>query len=152
VAVLPDGRVVTSGRDRRVLIWDPARPGTDPDELGRHDGCGEAVAVLPDGRVVSSGRDRRVLIWDPARPGTDPAELGQHDGNVAAMAVLPDGRIVTSGRDRRVLIWDPVRVGAPVIQLSFSAIILAAASPGTRGCSLAIAHEGGGLSLWTATA
>ena len=37
VAVLADGRVVTGGDDRRVLVWDPDRPGTAPAELGRHD-------------------------------------------------------------------------------------------------------------------
>ena len=67
--MLPDGRVVSGGGDGRVLVWDPARPGTGPVELGRHDGSVWAVAVLPDGRVVSGGDDGRVLVWDPARPG-----------------------------------------------------------------------------------
>ena len=65
----PDGRVVTGGDDGRVLVWDPARPGTSP-ELGHHDGPVPAMAVLPGGRVVTSGDDGRVLVWDPAHPGT----------------------------------------------------------------------------------
>ena len=81
VAVLPDGRVVSGGDDGRVLVWDPAQPGSDPVELGRHDDWVEAVAVLPDGRVVSGGDDGRVLVWDPAQPGSDPVELGRHDGS-----------------------------------------------------------------------
>jgi WD40 repeat protein len=64
-AVLPDGRVVSGGNDRRVLVWEPSQPGTGPVELGRHNDSVEAVAVLPDGRVVSGGDDRRVLIWNP---------------------------------------------------------------------------------------
>jgi hypothetical protein len=71
VAVLPDGRVVSGGGDGRVLVWDPAAPGTGPVQLGRHDVSGTsdkgptgvlAVAVLPDGRVVSGGSEGRVLV------------------------------------------------------------------------------------------
>ena len=72
VAVLPDGRVVSGGRSGRVLMWDPAQPGTGPVELGGHEGAVGAVAVLPDGRVVTGGGSRlgdgRVLVWDPAQP------------------------------------------------------------------------------------
>jgi hypothetical protein len=34
VAVVAGARVVAGGNDGRVLVWDPARPGTDPAELG----------------------------------------------------------------------------------------------------------------------
>ena len=86
--------------DGRVLVWDPARAGSGPAELGRHDGAVAAVAVLPDGRVVTGGGryDRRVLVWDPARRRRGPAELGRHNGTVAAVAVLPDGRVVSGRR------------------------------------------------------
>ena len=110
VAVLPDGRVVSGGDDRRVLVWDPDRPHTAVD-LGRHGdwaGAVTAVAVLPDGRVVSGGYDGRVLVWDPDRPHTA-VELGRHDDSVTAVAVLPDRRVVSGGNDRRVLVWDPDR-------------------------------------------
>lgn len=45
VAVLPDGRVVSGGQDYRVLMWDPAAPGTGPAELGRHKEAVIAVAM-----------------------------------------------------------------------------------------------------------
>ena len=108
VAVLPDGRVVTGGSDGRVLVWDPAEPGTGPAELGRHT-AGEvrAVAVLPDGRVITAGSYGRVLVWDPGAPQRGPVKLGGHDGEVYAVAVLPDGRVVTGGSDGRVLVRDP---------------------------------------------
>ena len=111
MAVVDDGRVVTGGDDRRVLLWDRARPGTGPAELGHHDGAVLAVAVLPDGRVVTGGYDRRVLLWDPAQPGKGPDELGRSGRAVLAIAVLADGRVVTGGNDGRVLLWDPTQPG-----------------------------------------
>jgi WD40 repeat protein len=58
VAVLPDGRVVAGGSDRRVQVWDPATPGAGPVEVGRHDGWVMTLAVLPDGRVVAAPTGR----------------------------------------------------------------------------------------------
>ena len=63
VAALPDGRVVTGGRNGRVQVWDPADPRADPAEVGRHLRGVRAVAVLPDGRVVTGGGDDRVWLW-----------------------------------------------------------------------------------------
>jgi WD40 repeat protein len=82
VAGLPDGRVVSGSLDCRVLVWDPAAPGADPIELGRHDEWVQAVAVLPDGRVVSGGGDRRVLIWNV----TTQTQVVQLDCSVTGLA------------------------------------------------------------------
>jgi hypothetical protein len=134
VAVLPDGRVVSDGDDRRVLVWDASQPGTDPLELGRHGREVTAVAVLPDGRVVSGGGefDGRVLVWDPSQPGTDPVELGRHDGRVHAVAVLADGRVVSGGRFGGVLVWDPSRPGSDPLELGHDSVIAVAVLPDGR--------------------
>jgi WD40 repeat protein len=73
VAALPDGRVVSGGADGRVLLWEAAEPGSQPRELGRHEGLVRAVAALPDGRVVSGGDDERVRLWD----ATTQSEIAQ---------------------------------------------------------------------------
>ena len=116
--LLADGRVVTAGRDRRVLVWDPAQPGTGPLELGHHDVV-NGMVVLSDGQVITTGRDGyrgRLLVWDPAQPGTDPIELGRHD-SVNGMAVMPDGRVVTGDEDGQVLVWHLARPGAHPVEL-----------------------------------
>jgi hypothetical protein len=70
-----------------VLVWDPARPGTGPVELGRHHGAVVAVAVLPDGRVVSGGWGDRVLVWNV----TTRTEIAQMGCSVTALATGPLG-------------------------------------------------------------
>ncbi len=160
VAVLPDGRVVTGGGlgGRPVLVWDPAKPGAGPTELGRHEISVRAVelgydivtvwavAVLPDGRVVTGDDDGRVLVWDPAEPGAGPAELGRHEVGVGAVAVLPDGRVITGGYDDRVRLWD-VQSSSPSSLLACSARVLAT-SLSPSGARLFIGHAGDGVSCW----
>jgi hypothetical protein len=70
---------------------------------------------------------------------------------VKAVAVLADGRVVTAGGDRRVLVWDPARPNGLALQLSCSAIQLAAAPLGQATINLAIAHQGNGFSVWSFT-
>jgi WD40 repeat protein len=116
LAVLPDGRVVSGGEDRRVLVWDPTAPNAEPVDLGYHDGWVDTVAVLPDGRVVSSGIDRRVLVWNPTAPSAEPVDLGHLQGWLPTMAVLPDGRVIT-GEDNLVLMRDPAEPNAEPVEL-----------------------------------
>jgi hypothetical protein len=71
---LTAGRVVT-GSDGfsggRVLVWDPAEPGTGPVELGRHGRGVGAMAVLADGQVVTGGDDLvRLRNVQSSSPGT----------------------------------------------------------------------------------
>ena len=84
VAVLLDGRVVSGGSDRRVLVWDPSQPGSGAVVLGRHADWVRAVAVLPDGRVVSGGADRRVLIWNASTQ----EQVGQLGCSVVGLAAV----------------------------------------------------------------
>lgn len=75
MAVLPDGRVVSGGRDGRVLLGNLAADRADPVEIGHHNRGVWALTALPDGRVVSGGQDGRILVWNPAtRDAAPPGE------------------------------------------------------------------------------
>jgi hypothetical protein len=114
VAVLADGRVVSSEGDEGMLVWDPAQPEAGPVQLGRSGDSVVAVAVLPDGRVVGSRYFGQVHVWDPSQPATGPVKLGRSGDSVVAVAVLADGRVVSGGRDGRVLVWDLAGPEEPV--------------------------------------
>lgn len=100
LAVVPDGRVVSGGGDGdgtgRVLVWDPAVPGTGPVELGRHKGHVRAVAVLPDGRVISSGGDDdRVRLWHVH--GSSPGIVLACSADALAASLSPSGARIFIG-------------------------------------------------------
>ena len=139
----------------QLLVWDPARPGSRPVELGRDEDSLSAIGVLPDGRVVTGGSGvdgrGRVLVWDPAQPGTDPVEIGRDEAWITTIVVLPDGQVVTgSGVRDRVRVWN-VQGGSPGALLKSSAYALAA-SLSTSGIRLFIGHVVGGISCWEVSA
>ena len=147
LAVLADGRLVTSGSDGRVLIWDPTDPGAAPTELGRPGWEVVALDVLADGRVITCGFDKPVLIWDPAHPGAAPAQLDHRNARpLGAATVLADGRVVTSEKSGRVVIWDPAHRDAVPTELgSHDGGVWAMASAGGR---LVTSGSDGRVLIW----
>jgi WD40 repeat protein len=106
-AVLDERRVVRSGTDGRLLLWDLTAPDS-PIEIGI---CGEedvfAVAALDEGTLISASDDGRVLLWDVSHPGAPIFEFTQ-GATPDSFAVLADGRAASGERNGRVAIWDPV--------------------------------------------
>ena len=162
VALLPDERLVVLSDGTGAAIWDPADPEGDLVELDCRYDIPETLAVLPDGRIIVGVRVGTLLTFDPRKPEVGPTlfgqhnyvgptVFGQHDSWVHTISVLRNRRIVTAGRDNRILIWDLDAPGTPLAELGCPAITLAAASLEPAGSALAVAHEGGGISLWSFT-
>jgi hypothetical protein len=106
LAFAPDGqRLVTGGRNGRVILWDVADGSKHI--LGEHKGVVMAVAFSPDGKTVASaGGDKAVKLWDAAN-GQELMTLSGHQGGVYAVAFSPDNRTLASGGwDRTVRLWD----------------------------------------------
>jgi WD40 repeat protein len=147
VAVLPGGRVVSAHDDGRMLIWDPASPGDDAQELGRLDSVIMALTAIPDGRLVSADGFGRLLIWNPETPGGAPAELASLDeDSVDSLAALPDGRVV-SGGGTEVRVWDCSTARETArIALAFAALAVTPMNVAEQ--RLVTAHLGHGITLW----
>lgn len=109
-------RLLSSGADRKAIIWDCQR-GTPITTMRDHlDRSVWSARFSPDEqRVVTACDDGRVRIWDVAddRPEAKKLlDLRGHDGPVYAAAFSGDGRFVLSGGyDKRLLRWD-VSTGA----------------------------------------
>jgi cytochrome c len=114
-AVLPDGRVATSGEDARIAVWHPPEqvPAT---VFEGHTAPVASLAVSPDGEwLASAAWDRTVRLW-PLKDG-EPRLLEGHSQNVNGVAFTPDGSaLVSVGYDATIRIWPLANGGPPTIE------------------------------------
>ncbi|MBA4188555.1 MAG: hypothetical protein C0467_11165 [Planctomycetaceae bacterium] len=103
VATTTDGRVLATGSDKAVWMWN-ADSGK---ELGRFDlkADGRGIAVTPDGkRFIVGCMDKTVRVWDVASKSevrsmpTDPA--------VWRLTVSPDSKWVGFGNSGGITLWN----------------------------------------------
>jgi WD40 repeat protein/uncharacterized caspase-like protein len=133
LSVSPDGRIVSSGEDRIIKIWQ-ASTGELVRTLEGHATPGQVVSVAfsPDGGLVASGgEDKTVRIWD-SRSGSmkHTFKMEGIDGDQFAVAFAHDGSLVAGGsKSGRVRFWNPEtgqyagqieQVGGPLRSLAFS--------------------------------
>ncbi|MDF1702939.1 MAG: hypothetical protein P1V36_17465, partial [Planctomycetota bacterium] len=85
-------RIVTSGRDRTVRVWD-----LDGNQLERLDGECLRAYVAPDGRrlLTTAGDEKVARLWD--LEGQLLGVLEGHTGDVWVAQFAPDGERVAAG-------------------------------------------------------
>lgn len=65
---LNDGRIVSSGRDKTVRVWN--KQGKVEQELSGHANSVLAMAQLTDGTLVTGSRDSAIRIWNQRKNGS----------------------------------------------------------------------------------
>lgn len=106
LAVLPDGRLISGGRDKTLRVWNA--DGDCEARMVGHRKEVRCVVALDDGRIISGSEDSTVRIW--TKDGECEAILQEHIGNgeysnhsmfespayVENLVDLRDGRIAAS--------------------------------------------------------
>jgi WD40 repeat protein len=107
VAVTPDGRrIVSSGDDKTVHVWDGAAA-RDLITFKGHNQVVWSVAISPDGRSVASvGGDKAIRVWD-LETGRETCRLDGHTSDIIGVTFLADGkRVISCGADQTIRFWD----------------------------------------------
>jgi WD40 repeat protein len=97
-------RLVSSGSDRTMIIWDIAERNVI--SAFKAETVGTAIAILPDGQRLALGDARGgVTLWDLATGKLLVRYAGQSKV-IPGMAVSPDGkRIATCSQDGTLKLW-----------------------------------------------
>jgi WD40 repeat protein len=144
LAVLEDGRLVSSGYDGTIKLW-PEEGAGEPVVLS-HGSLVSCLAVLADGRLASGGEDGTIKLW-PKQDTGDPVVLS-HGSPVRAMAVLADGRLASGDYDGKIKLWPKDGTGPPVIRSHGSGSILSLAVLADGRLASSSSSYDGEIKLW----
>jgi cytochrome c len=120
VGFLNDGRIVSSGEDARIAVWN--RGESEPSlVLAGHNAPVAAIGIAPDGASLASASwDHTVRLWPLARTG-NPRVFEGHTQGVNGVAFSPDGTaLITAGYDATLRIW-PLLRDAPAVATALPA-------------------------------
>ena len=144
-------KLVSTGYDGAVRLWDYRTPGVAPETVRGHDGVINLLGAAPAvNGFVTAGHDRTLRVWNIASPRAEPATLAAATSLVddLAMAQAPATLYASGITSNAVAIWDIVQ-GVTKRQLAgadgANVTALAATADGAR---VATGGADGVIRLW----
>lgn len=108
---LPDGNLITGGKDAYLRTWNHAQGFAMISEIPAHNYAIYDIVLSPDGECLATvSRDKTVKLWETANIATpirlDRAKSGGHINSVnAALWLEEENLLATCGDDRTVVLW-----------------------------------------------
>jgi len=108
VSFLPDNRLISSGSDRKLLLWNVAAETSTA--IPNQQTTVQDLAISSDGRMIAAAtKEGKLLLWNQwARVPDEPVLIYQEARNqVSAVCFSNDGSVLVSGDQKgNVKIWD----------------------------------------------
>lgn len=108
---LPDGNLVTGGKDAHLRTWNHSKGFELIREVPAHNYAIYDMVLSPDQKMIATAsRDKTVKLWDASDTATptrlDRAKSGGHINSVnAALWLQEENLLATCGDDRTVVVW-----------------------------------------------
>ncbi|MDB5314083.1 MAG: High-affnity carbon uptake protein Hat/HatR [Gemmataceae bacterium] len=97
VAATAEKTVFSTGLDRAVRVWSPARSSAPGARFRGHESWVTGLALTPGGKTLISGSwDGTLRIWDP-ETGKEKAQIEAGEAKIFAVAVSRDGKRAAAG-------------------------------------------------------
>ena len=108
IALSSDGKLLASGNDDGVILWDLTLPDEAPSLLRPQSVAALAVAISNDGKWLAAGKSNgEVELWDLQTQELVTLPLSQHQRAVWTIAFSPDGKWLASGSsDTTIHLWE----------------------------------------------
>jgi len=109
IVQLKDERVLSTGYDFQIKIWEDSEKGFNPTHLIKGI-CGavSCICLLRDGRFLTgAANSNSIKIWIDDKAGTYEVKqtLTAHNKSVISIAQIKDGRIVSASIDNTLIVW-----------------------------------------------
>lgn len=99
-------RLLTSGIDGVVFVWDLTAPAAPVRLLKGHQNFVDVVRISPNGRWLLTGSSEIALLWDLARAADTPvADLRGHM-NISSATFSADSSRLATADFKNILLWD----------------------------------------------
>jgi WD40 repeat protein len=108
IAISPDGKLLATGYEGAITLWDIAGNKKLMGPLEGHTGIVRSMAFSPDSKILASpSKDNGIILWNLTTGHQIKPILNGNHGFVWRLAFSPDGKTLASANsDSTVSLWD----------------------------------------------